>query len=83
MICEMAAGGGDTELGQALYSHPAQVQSVPREASQQYNRSEWSTLIGRDCRDPALIGPEFQSVEIFSWCGWRQLFMLVGSKATY
>ena len=29
-------------------------------------KAEWSTLIGRDCRDRALIGRELYRTEIFS-----------------
>ena len=37
--------------------------------------AEWSTLIGRDCRDRALIGRELYRTEIFSWCCYASSLM--------
>ena len=35
--------------------------------------AEWSTLIGRDCQDRALIGRELHRTEIFSWCFYASI----------
>ena len=64
----------ETNLGEPLLLTP-DIQRGNIQAARQESGSEWSTLIGREGRDGALIGRELYRTEIFSWCCYASSLM--------
>ena len=60
----------------AVMTHLAEVGPLAvGVASSLWKGSEWSTLIGRDCKDRPLIGRDLYRTEIFSWCCYASSLM--------